>query len=217
MEKTFTYKNIQITYLGHASFLVNHNDYLIYIDPFQLVSGEAANLILVTHTHHDHYDPESITKIINPETKIFAPKLVTDKNEFPNLQPITFPQTIKINNISITSFPAYNINKFRAPNLPYHPKDDGVGYIIKINNTRIFHAGDTDAIPEFSKLKDIDIALLPIGGTYTMTAEEAVDAVKSIKPKYVIPMHYNSLPQLGQTEINKFENLIQKYSKVIIL
>jgi L-ascorbate metabolism protein UlaG (beta-lactamase superfamily) len=123
----------------------------------------------------------------------------------------------KVNNAEIEAVPAYNVNKFRAPGVVFHPKEMGyVGYVIEIDKIRIYHAGDTDFIPEMNNLGRIDIAMLPIGGTYTMNVEEAVEAVRTIKPKYTIPMHYGSIVG-SEKDAEKFEQLASAYTKVVLM
>lgn len=191
------FHGIQIKWLGHAAFEIIAKDKYIFIDPFQIEPAEYADLILITHPHHDHFSLEDIEKIRQKGTVVVAPPDVTSKlgNNVKTIKP---GQTIEINNVKITGVPAYNTHHFKSPGVPFHPKESGwLGYLIEINNVRIYHAGDTDKIPE---MKDIqcDIALLPIGGTYTMDAQEAAQAADEIQPKIAIPMHYGKI--VGQEE-----------------
>ncbi len=218
MSDFLNYNNISIQYLGHASFLIQHKNYKIFIDPFQLKNEIPADLILVTHEHYDHCDKESIEKITKPETIIVAPKSISCKIDWSN---IIFPklnENLTINEVSITPVPAYNINKFRSPDQPYHPSNENyLGYLIKYNETTIYHAGDTDFIPEMASFPPIDIALLPIGGKYTMDAQEAIKAIEIIKPKITIPIHYNSLEALPKIDINNFVQQIDNLTNLVIL
>ncbi len=186
------YNGIRIEWLGHSSFRLV-GKHVIYIDPFQL-KGEhqTADLVLITHSHHDHLSLGDIQKIMGPQTWIVGPvdtpsklgKLGSDV-KFHMLKP---GEALTHNTIKIMGFPAYNLNK------PFHPRANGwLGYLVEIEGVKIFHAGDTDAIPELKALKDIDILLLPVGGTYTMTAEEAAALANTIMPKIAIPMHYGGL------------------------
>ena len=199
MAKTFTFNNLKITWLGHASFKIKNQEMVIYLDPFKISFGEKADLILVTHDHFDHLDEKSINVLKKEKTEI----LIGGKD-------IKEGEEKEIKGIKIKAVPAYNLVK------PFHPKGKGVGYVIEIEGKKIYHAGDTDKIPEMAELKDIDLALLPIGGTYTMNEFEAAEAVKMFFPKKVIPMHYGSLAETpGNPE--KFKELISKESEVIIL
>jgi L-ascorbate metabolism protein UlaG (beta-lactamase superfamily) len=119
---------------------------------------------------------------------------------------MSFGETKNILGVSVEAVPAYNTNKFRTPGKVYHPKEEGrIGYIITMNGVRIYHAGDTDHIPEMKNIK-VDIALLPVSGTYVMTADEAAKAVAEIKPKIAIPMHYGAI--VGDVnDAQKFQKL----------
>lgn len=190
--------DIEIKWLGHSGFLIK-NSKIIYIDPYNIKDGhEKADLILITHSHYDHCSIADIEKIIKEGTKIIMPancQSKITKFEIPIKMEIVEPgQDLDFGNMKISTLLAYNIDK------PFHPKDEGwVGYLIKTNGVIIYHAGDTDKIPEMQKLtghKQSDkkfIALLPIGGRFTMSVEEAFEAVKLIKPSLVIPMHYGSV------------------------
>jgi len=194
---------LKITWLGHASFKIK-GKYTIYIDPWKISETDKADIILITHSHYDHFSPTDISKIQTPKTTILTPpnglkKLKGDIKKVKPGQSIS----IKENEIKIETVPAYNLNK------PFHPKKNNwIGYIIEIEGDRIYHSGDTDLIPEMKKIK-ADLALLSIGGTYTMTAKEAAKAAKIINPQLVIPMHYGDI--VG-TESDA--NLLKKKSKI---
>lgn len=199
MAKAYQLNNLEISWLGHAGFKIKNGDQVIYIDPYNVSFGEKADLILCTHDHFDHKDEKSITVLSKSETEV----LVGGEN-------IHEGEEREMNGVKIKAVPAYNLTK------PFHPKGKGVGFVIEIEGKKIYHAGDTDKIPEMAELGEIDLALLPIGGTYTMDALEAVEAVKVIKPKKVIPMHYGTLSETpGDPE--KFKELVGDISEVIIL
>jgi len=180
-------ENSYIEWLGHASFRINKN---IYIDPYQIKSIDPAKIILITHSHFDHCSTQDIAKIVTSETVILAPPDCLSKlRQFENVKlKMVEPNSIfNINDIKIKTVPAYNINK------QFHPKaNDWVGYIIEANGDKIYHAGDTDIIPEMSNIQ-ANIALLPIGGKYTMDFKEAAHAAQKMKVKHAIPMHYGSI------------------------
>lgn len=206
-------EGIEIEFLGHASFIINNN---IFIDPYLIETDKKADLILITHSHYDHCSLDDIKKILKPETLVIAPPDCSSKfSRIENLKTkiITPGKKFTSNNLIIEAIPAYNIKK------PYHPKqNEWVGYIITINNKKIYHAGDTDLIPEMNNL-NVDIALLPIGGEYTMNVQQAAEAVSKIKTKVVIPMHYGSKAkvQLGSPNCaQEFKDLV-KDAQVIIL
>ena len=189
-------KDIEIKWLGHSGFLIK-NSKVIYIDPYNLKDNlEKADLILLTHSHYDHCSIADIKKIVKPNTEIILPadcqSKITKFNVPIKMKIVEPEKELNFSGIKISCFPAYNIDK------PFHAKEEGwVGYLIKMKKVLIYHAGDTDKIPEMQKLtgyqgKDF-IALLPIGGRFTMSVEEAVEAAKLIKPILVIPMHYGSI------------------------
>ncbi|MFW9967802.1 MAG: MBL fold metallo-hydrolase [Candidatus Thorarchaeota archaeon] len=188
---------ITIRYLAHASFLIRIGDQNIYIDPSTKNTGlrnedfGEADLILVTHGHQDHFDKKLIKKIRKMGSPIIAPKNL--KKEAGggivwDLSPGEFMKMM-FADITISAVPAYNVKRFRKPGEPFHPKDLGVGYVVKIDGKKIYHAGDTDLIPEMDDWWDFDVALLPCGDTYTMDVEEASEAAIRMNPKVAIPMH----------------------------
>ena len=175
----------KITWLGHSSFKLT-GDKIIYIDPFQIKEEEKADIILITHEHFDHYSPEDVEKIKKENTIIVTTPVTAEKIKG-NVKTVIPGDELEISGIKIEAVPSYNTNK------KFHPKNDKkVGFIITINGESLYHAGDTDLIPEMEHIK-ADIALLPVSGTYVMTSEEACKAAELIKPKYVIPMHYGSI------------------------
>jgi L-ascorbate metabolism protein UlaG (beta-lactamase superfamily) len=192
----FNYQGVKLAWLGHDGFRIQ-NGKVIYIDPFQIEgSGPEADVVLVSHEHDDHCSVEDLKKIIGPNTIIVAH--AQSKSELSkvraNVIKIIRPgEKIKLGDVTIEAVPAYNLNKFRAPGKPFHPKEDGkLGFIVTVEGIRIYHAGDTDHIPEMKNIR-ADIALLPVSGTYVMTAQEAAEAVASINPSVAIPMHYGAI------------------------
>lgn len=184
---------------------------IIYIDPFRINEEKHdADLILITHDHYDHYSPEDINKVIKEDTIIIAPKTVKELNNKENIIFVEPNKTYNIKGYKIVTIPAYNINKH------FHPKENNwVGYIIKIDGLKYYVAGDTDITPENRQIK-CDVALIPIGGTYTMDYKEASELINIIKPKIAIPTHYGSI--VGDiTDGEKFKKLIDNTIDVQIL
>jgi len=174
-----------IKWLGHAGFKIK-GEKVIYIDPFQIGEDEKADIILITHEHYDHCSPEDIAKIQKESTVFVTIDSCTSKLGG-HIKTVKPGDELSIESVHIKAVPSYNIGK------KFHEKSTNkVGFIVTIDGESVYHAGDTDFIPE---MKDIhaDIALLPVSGTYVMTAEEAVRAAEAIKPEYVIPMHYGSI------------------------
>jgi L-ascorbate metabolism protein UlaG (beta-lactamase superfamily) len=180
--------SLSVRWLGHASFQIKANGKNIYIDPYEGEYAEKANIILVTHSHHDHCDVSKINNACREDTDIIAPADCAQKigEEVKALRP---GEKTVMRGITVEAVQAYNYKRFRTPGIPFHPKGLGVGYLITTEDKAIYHAGDTDFIPEMKQLKDVYLALLPIGDTYTMDITEAVEAALVINPKVVIPMH----------------------------
>ncbi len=177
-----------IHWLGHASFRIEGDNLVIYIDPWKLEDGPQADLILITHDHPDHCSPEDVAKVQKKDSVIVTVAAAAAKlsGQIKVIQP---GNELTVKGIPISAVPAYNVNKFRSPGVPFHPQESGyVGFVLTVEGQRIYHAGDTDSISEIGSI-DADIALLPVSGTYVMTADEALEAVKVIKPQVAIPMH----------------------------
>jgi len=181
-------KNIH--WLGHDTFKIT-GEKVIYTDPFKIKKEDRADIILITHEHYDHCSPEDVQKIQGPNTVIVAPADCAAKLHG-SIRVVKPGDKIKVSGVTIAAVPSYNTNK------QFHTKDRGwVGYIFTVSGERIYLAGDTDYIPEMKTFK-ADIALLPVSGTYVMTADEAAQAALDIKAKIVIPMHYGSI--VGSTD-----------------
>ncbi len=177
-----------IHWLGHASFRIEADDLVAYIDPWQLGHGPQADIVLITHDHDDHCSPNDVAKIQNDGTVIVTIEASAKKLQG-QIEIIKPGDTLTVKGVPIETVPAYNLTKFRSPGIPFHPKEAGhVGFILTLGGQRIYHTGDADVIPEMESI-EADIALLPVSGTYVMTAEEAVQAVEIIQSKVAIPMH----------------------------
>lgn len=180
---------VTIKWLGHAAFQIRGKGKVIYIDLGEGVApSEKADIVLVTHSHWDHCDPKTIEGVRKEDTILIAPKECVSKLGR-GVRSIEAGDKIIIDNIEIQAVHAYNIKRFRSPGVPFHPKGFGVGYVVRVDGKSIYHAGDTDFIPEMKELGALDVALLPTGDTYTMNNEEAAEATLAINPKIVIPMH----------------------------
>ena len=167
---------------------------ILYFDPLKMNevdTSDKADIIFITHPHYDHFDINDIKLIKKDSTKIVGPKDILDKCigifDKDNIIIIEPNNTITIDNIKITTVPAYNLNK------NFHKKEyNWLGYVIELDNKKYYIAGDTDYIEENTNI-DCDIAFIPIGGVYTMDHKEAADFINKLKPKQVVPIHYGMI------------------------
>jgi L-ascorbate metabolism protein UlaG (beta-lactamase superfamily) len=176
----------KISWLGHDAFKIAASK-IIYLDPFELADGlEPADVICISHDHHDHCSPDDVAKIRTDHTVVVAAENCRAKLQG-DVRFVEAGDKLNIDELAIEVVPAYNVNK------EFHPREaGGVGYVLTLEGSRIYHAGDSDPIPEMEGL-EVDIAMLPVSGVYVATAEEAVEAAEKLQPKVVIPMHYGSI------------------------
>ena len=179
-----------IHWLGHDSFRLD-GSVTVYIDPWKLPKGQPpADVILVTHDHFDHLDLKAIGKIAGPGTVVVGPACVTGQVAGHETVTVAPGDSVEVRGLEVLAVPAYNLDKFRSPGHPFHPKEAGyVGYVVALDGVRYYHAGDTDAIPEMRAVR-CDVALFPVGGTFTMTCEEACGACDMVTAQVAVPMHY---------------------------
>ncbi len=206
---------MNIKVLCHSSIKIETENKIIYVDPFKIKEElYDADVIAITHSHYDHFSEEDILKIKKEETQIVITEDLLEKTlelgfEKENILIVIPNNKYSVVDIEINTIPAYNINK------KFHPKENNwIGYILNIENKKVYIAGDTD-ITEENKKVECDIALVPIGGTYTMTYEEAAELVNDINPKLAIPMHYGEIVGKKQDGI-EFSKLINENIKVEI-
>lgn len=206
---SFEYGGIKIEWLGHASFKILNN-LTIYIDPFDLKEEEKADLIFVTHEHYDHCSINDIKRLVKEDCVVVITEDCIAKLRNFKTFPVLPGKKYEVKGIKFQTIPAYNLNK------AFHTlASNWVGYVIEVKGIKIYHAGDTDFVPEMKELKAIDIALVPVGGTYTMNAEEAAKAVNSFKPKVAIPMHYGKIVG-SESDAERFKELVKEARVEII-
>lgn len=198
----------KIVWLGHDSFRIDASK-TIYLDPYQVSSDPKADLIMITHDHFDHCSPDDVAKIQQPGTVIVTEK-DSAKKLTGDLRVIKPGESLVVDEVKVEAVPSYNTDK------EFHPKRNAwLGFIIEIQGVRVFHAGDTDFIPEMNGF-NVDIALLPVSGTYVMTADQAVEAALAISPKLAIPMHYGTIVGSDQDAIT-FKKALEGKIEVLIL
>jgi len=214
---------ITIKLMAHASFQIKTETQNIYIDPSTQHTGlkekdfQPADLILVTHEHGDHCDPKLLKKIRKMGSSIIAPpkakEAIGKAGVVWDLGPGQFMDISGSTTAKVRAVDAYNVKRFRPNGDPFHPKGHGVGFILTIEGKKIYHAGDTDLLPEMEFFPEFDVALLPCGDTYTMDLEEAAEAAIMMNPEIAIPMH------LKGADPTAFKNKVESGSstKVVIL
>jgi len=193
-----------IEHLGHASFRLSGGGKVVYVDPYKLASSpHDATAVLVTHAHFDHCSAADVAKVAGPGTVVVAPEGCRGKLEGVGADFISVSpgDEVDVGGVPVKAVAAYNTDK------DFHPKaNNWVGYVVSIGGGTVYHAGDTDVIPEMEGLAP-DVALLPVGGTYTMTAEEAAEAFRMLKARRGIPMHFGSVVG-SEADAEKFRKLI---------
>lgn len=196
---------LSITFLGHASLLLNFNGMNIYVDPFGQVADYSslpkADIILSTHEHRDHLDPQALVFIRTPATIMVLNPAGAAQVDGSIAMRNEDKQTVA--GLPIKAVPAYNILHKREDGNPFHPKGTGNGYILTFGSTRMYLAGDTENIPEMKSIHNIDIAFLPMNLPYTMTPEMTADAAMKFKPRILYPYHY------GNTDTSKLAELLR--------
>jgi L-ascorbate metabolism protein UlaG (beta-lactamase superfamily) len=202
--------NLEFTRVAHDTFKIQGSK-VIYTDPFKVKNQDEADIVLLSHEHFDHLSMPDLNKVITHETTIVASPLCKDDLRSLSVKATLFldpGKMLTVGNVRIEAVPAYNTNKFREPGKAFHPKEEKrLGFIITMDGTRVYFAGDTDFIPEMKNIQ-CDVALLPISGTYVMTVEEAAQAVAAINPKIVVPMHYGAIVG-SYGDATKFQSLVK--------
>jgi len=197
--------DLKITFIGHGTLMFSFRGKVIHVDPWSKLADYTklpkADIILLTHEHIDHLDPQALKILRTEKTKVILTQLCAKKVEGALVMKNGDVKTIE--GLKIEAVPAYNLVHKRDTGEPFHPKGNGNGYVITFGDKRVYVAGDTENIPEMKELKGIDIAFLPMNLPYTMTPEMVADAARSFKPKILYPYHY------GETDTSKIINLLK--------
>ncbi len=202
---------LRITFIGHASLLFQFQQSrqpaatTIYLDPdgrrADFSKLPKADLVLITHQHGDHFDPESIAVLRQPSTRIIATSLCLPLPAGASI--MKNGDRTRFADVDIEAVPAYNVLHKRDDGRPFHPRGEGNGYVLDFSGFRVYVAGDTENIPEMAALHDIAVAFLPMNLPYTMTPEMAALAAKMIKPRVLYPYHYSGTDPLRLVELLK--------------
>jgi len=202
--------DLKITFIGHGTLIFIFGGKIIHLDPVGRYADYTklpkADLILVTHEHGDHLDPEAIEILRTENTELVLTEICSERVKSGMVMKNGDVKTVQ--GLKIKAVPAYNIVHMRSEGVPYHPKGDGNGYVITFGDKRVYVAGDTENVPEMKKLKDIDIAFLPMNVPYTMTPEMVADAARVFKPKVLYPYHY------GDTDTSKLVDLLKDVKEI---
>ena len=196
---------LTLTFLGHGTLMLTFLDMHIHVDPFSRVADYGdlpeAELILITHGHRDHLDPDAIAEIRTEDTHVVLPPVCADRIEGGTVMDNGDQHSLE--NVIIEAVPAYNMVHKRDNGEPFHPKGEGNGYILTFGDTRVYIAGDTENIPEMKDLEDIDVAFLPMNLPYTMNPQMVADAARAFRPRILYPYHF------GDTDTAELETLLR--------
>ena len=183
-----------LDWLGHSAFRIRVGRAVVYIDPYRVPEGSPpADLILVTHGHYDHFSPQDVERLRKRETWLVGPAAVAERvsGQVHSIAPGEILDEEIVRGVHVAAVAAYNTSKRDGEGKPFHPREAGwVGFEVNVRGERLYHSGDTDVIPEMDSLTGVEVALLPVSGTYVMTAQEAAEAARRIQPGVAVPMHW---------------------------
>ncbi len=197
--------SLEITFIGHGTLMFAFAGKVIHVDPYGKLADYAtlpkADLILVTHAHRDHLDPDAIAAVTTEKTAFVFARECAGRYKESILMENGDAKTVC--GLNIEAVAAYNLVHMREPGMPYHPKGNGNGYVITFGKKRVYVAGDTENTKEMKALKEIDVAFLPMNLPYTMTPEMVADAAKAFRPKILYPYHF------GETDPQRLVQLLK--------
>jgi L-ascorbate metabolism protein UlaG (beta-lactamase superfamily) len=203
---------LEMTFIGHGSLMLKFGGKIIHVDPYGKLADYSklpkADVVFITHEHQDHLDPAALQQISTPKTVVVLTEKCAEK--VPGGIVMKNGDVKTVEGIKVEAVPAYNLVHKRDNGQPYHPKGVGNGYVLSFADKRVYIAGDTENIPEMSRLQGIDIAFLPMNLPYTMTPEMVADAARSFKPKVLYPYHY------GETDPTRLVDLLKKDREITV-
>jgi len=196
-----------IHWLGHDGFYAAGSK-VVYFDPWEISEGPKADVICITHEHFDHFSPGDVEKISKDDTVIVT-EAATAKKVSGDVRVLKPGESVEVAGIRVSAVPSYNTDK------AFHPKsNEWLGFVVEMDGVKIYHAGDADFIPEMKDL-DVDIALIPVSGTYVMDADQAIEAARAIRPKIAVPMHYGKIVG-SEDDAKKFAEALKNEITVVI-
>jgi L-ascorbate metabolism protein UlaG (beta-lactamase superfamily) len=186
-----------LDWLGHSGFRIRAGKAHVYIDPYRVPEDSPpADLILITHGHYDHFSPQDVERLSTRRTWLVGPAAVAERvsGQVHSIAPGELLEDELVRGVHVAAVAAYNTSKRDADGKVFHPRDAGwVGYELNLWGERLYHSGDTDVIPEMDEAAGVDVALLPVSGTYVMTPSEAAEAARRIDPGVAVPMHWGTV------------------------
>jgi len=207
----------RITWFAQSALRIEIGDLRIYIDPYHLPDDvPPADVLFISHHHGDHLSPDDLAKVRTERTTVVASPAAASRLDQP-FQVLAPGETTTIGALKIRAVPAYNIDKFRSPGVPFHPREEQhTGFVLEIEDLSFYFAADTDVIPEMDEVGPVDYAFLPVSGKYVMTAEEAAEAARRVQPSIAIPIHYGVA--VGSVEdARRFAELVPDQVRVWIM
>lgn len=196
---------LEITFLGHGTLMFAHNGKTIHVDPYSQVADYGqlpkADIVLITHEHRDHLDPDALSKIVASQTEVIIN--AGSASQLEGATVMGHGESLNIRGVEIEAVPAYNIEHKRPNGEPFHPPGVGNGYILTFDGLRVYIAGDTEGTPEMRELEEIDVAFLPMNLPYTMTPEQVAEAARAFKPRILYPYHF------GDTDTGKLVEALE--------
>ena len=202
--------DLTITFIGHGTLMFSFGGKVIHVDPVGQYADYGklpqADLILITHEHRDHLDPQAVARLRKPDTQIVLTQAAA--GQVPGGMVMQNGEVKTVAGFTIEAVPAYNLVHKRENGEPFHPKGQGNGYVITFGDQRVYVAGDTENTPEMKALKNIAIAFLPMNLPYTMTPEMVADAARAFKPKILYPYHF------GQTDPARLVALLKDQPEI---
>lgn len=203
---------LELERMGHSAFRIESGAYRVYIDVFAgVLSGDepAGDLIASTHAHWDHFDPDEMTALAAADaTALVHESCDTADLDVEDIRSVSAGESVDIEDVSVTAVPAHNLVRMREPGEPFHPQGEGVGYIFEIDGTTVYHTGDTEPLDHMADI-DVDVMLLPIGGAYVMSLDDAYWALHLVQPDVAMPMHYGHIDD-SKADASGFEEMVAR-------